>query len=226
MIKIISEEKVSFSSRLNKLIDEKNNSDDRQDRITNISLAEQLETSPQTISSWRNGKVPNRANKRYSCENIYVKLAEIFDVDPEYLKCTQIERKEKKVVRKKRTQHRSGSIADKWNAKISPEEVERIGRELQESKEKGKLIDRAIQFCSSFDIIIEPEIIDTHEIQYTYQILRDNTIYTVQENVDVTKNSGDFTVILPDGSERTKSEDQIIDFYNSMKEYCITQLKI
>lgn len=213
MIKVIQEESISFGSRLKQLMDEK--------KVSNGTVAHYVGVSKTAVSDWRTGKHPLTRFKEETLE----KLAQEFDVDVEYLKCTQIERRKDPAPSAARKRSAKARLKNQLK-RITPEEKAQIRKQLQEAKERGEKINGAIQLCSAFDITIEPEIIDSHEEEYTYQIIEDNTIYTIQQTEDVTRESENFTVFFPDGSESIRSADQIISLYESMQRFCIDQLKL
>ena len=89
-MKIIEKKKVSFAIRLKELMEE------QKPPFTQEKLAELLRNpafednpvNPHTISKWMNGGTLRRRRKE-----ILQQLADIFDVDPEYLECTQAEKR-------------------------------------------------------------------------------------------------------------------------------------
>ena len=83
--RIIKVEKISFSSRLKELMKEQG--------ISQAKLAEMLGVSKNTVSSWISKDVP----VRYYKKERLAEIGKIFDVDPEYLDCSQVERRRQAV---------------------------------------------------------------------------------------------------------------------------------
>lgn len=87
-MRIIERKKITFASRLKELMKEHN--------MTQNQLAEKIRNpanddnflSSNSISNWMNGSSLRRYRKE-----ILQQLADIFDVDPAYLECKQIERR-------------------------------------------------------------------------------------------------------------------------------------
>ena len=89
-MKILSKKKVSFAIRLKELMQEQippMTQEELAGKLRNPAYKDNPPFNPHTISSWFNGGSLRRFKK-----DILQQLADIFDVDPAYLDCTQIER--------------------------------------------------------------------------------------------------------------------------------------
>ena len=207
MIKVIQEESISFGSRLKQLMDEK--------KVSNGTVAHYVGVSKTAVSDWRTGKHPLTRFKEETLE----KLAQEFDVDVEYLKCTQIERRKDQPSSAARKRSAKARLKNQMK-RISPEDQERAA----ESIRRYQLLKNAIRILSDIGFEIYPAGED-HQHEYEYQIIQDSTIYTIQQTEEDSSGS-DLRVILPDGSESIRSADQIISLYESMQRFCIDQLKL
>lgn len=216
MIRIIKEEPISFASRLDDLMNEKY-------EYSNEWLGMILGVDPSTISSWRNGhSLPKRRTRKYTPDEMWKKMASIFDVDIEYLKCTQIERKKKESKRKRAIKKGPSEISRKWNAKVTQEELV----EIRLAMEKEMQLSKAIAGLEGIGIKIDPEITDAHPLDHEYQIIEDGRILTIVQTDDEPETEpGQWKVYLSDGSQVIRSSDEIIDIYRSMKEYVINQFR-
>lgn len=223
MIRIIKEEPVSFGSRLDQLMKEQ--------RIHNEDIADLLNCSKTTVSNWRTGKHSLRRFK----ENYYDLLARCFDVDPEYLKCTQLERK----ARSGRKRHiQNAKFGAKWlnpvNGKLwsGYDSVQGKIKAMKKFKENSqvtgsemKLRSEMLDVLHRMGITIDPEIIGSGTNRSEYQILEDGMIKTVIQEEEHPRHSNSYTVTLPDGSECIRSAEEIKEIYQSMKEHLISSFK-
>ena len=109
-MKILKVEDWTFPTILKSLIKEKN--------ISQEELALEIGVSSVTISNWVNGQSIRR-NK----DEIYSKLSNFFDVDIEYLKGNQIDKRKKDRINK--------NVYDKWNKAVDGEALAKEVRELE-----------------------------------------------------------------------------------------------
>ena len=87
--------------------------------ISQLKLADQLETSPQTVSAWMKGSPPHRFKKQ---------LAEFFDVDVDYIMCKQPYRKKSERFKE-------------YNQKIQDIDFEAIRTEYEQQKTLIRLLE-------------------------------------------------------------------------------------
>ena len=221
MIRIINEEQVSFGSRLNQLMKEK--------KIHNEDVANLLGCTKVAVSDWRRGAHSLRRHK----DEYISKLSELFDVDPEYLMCTQLERKKEGSIKGK---HKSDSrMGKKWTNSVNGklwelyDSVEAKRKAMKETipaiKEKIDNQNEMLDVLHRMGITIDPEIIGSGTNRSEYQILEDGMIKTVIQEEEHPRHSNSYTVTLPDGSECIRSAEEIKEIYQSMKEHLISSFK-
>lgn len=223
MIRNINEEPVSFGSRLNQLMKEK--------KIRNEDVAELLGCSKTAVSDWRTGKHTLRRYKEDYC----LKLSDLFDVDPEYLLCTQLEKRRKRNY--KQHDHTSSGIGKKWfnsvNGKMwkDYDSIQAKRKAMKELDEDEVRIEAAIAlqaemidvFCR-MGITMEAEIIGSGINSSEHEILEDEMIKTVIQEEEHPRHSNRYIVTLPDGSEYIRTAEEIIEIYQSMKDFCYNRL--
>lgn len=223
MIRNINEEPVSFGSRLNQLMKEK--------KIRNEDVAKLLGCYATTVSNWRTGKHTLRRYKEEYC----LKLSDLFDVDPEYLLCTQLEKRRKRNY--KQHDHTSSGIGKKWFNSVNGKMWEKYGsieakrNAMKEVNEDKVRIEAAIAlqtemidvFCR-MGITMEAEIIGSGINSSEYEILEDEMIKTVIQEEEYPRHSNRCIVTLPDGSECIRTSEEIIEIYQSMKDFCFNRL--
>lgn len=222
MIRNINEEPVSFGSRLNQLMKEK--------KIRNEDIAELLGCSKTAVSDWRTGKHTLRRFKEDYC----LKLSDLFDVDPEYLLCTQLEKRRKRNY--KQHDHTSSGIGKKWfnsvNGKMwkDYDSIQAKRKAMKEVNEDEARIEADMNLQSEITdvfgkmgIVIEPEIIGSGSASSEYEILEDEMIKTVIQEEEYPRYSNRCIVTLPDGSELVRTAEEIIEIYQSMKDFCFNR---
>ena len=223
MIRNINEEPVSFGSRLNQLMKEK--------KIRNEDVAKLLGCYATTVSNWRTGKHTLRRYKEEYC----LKLSDLFDVDPEYLLCTQLEKRRKRNY--KQHDHTSSGIGKKWfnsvNGKMwkDYDSIQAKRKAMKELDEDEVRIEAAIAlqaemidvFCR-MGITMEAEIIGSGINSSEHEILEDEMIKTVIQEEEHPRHSNRYIVTLPDGSEYIRTAEEIIEIYQSMKDFCYNRL--
>lgn len=94
-MRIIGKEKVTFGIRLKKLMQEHNppmTQEELAGLLKNPAYEDSPSFNPHTISSWINDKCSLRRNR----DKILQQLSDIFDVDPAYLECKQVEKRKTK----------------------------------------------------------------------------------------------------------------------------------
>lgn len=229
--KIIKEEPISFGSRLDQLMREKH--------VSNEHVAGLLpHCSKTTVNNWRTGKHDIRRYKDKYCKI----LGDFFDVDPEYLKCTQLERKK---TRLKRRVKKSSGLHDKYfnpydgkywkkfdSITIDGKKYsifDQVAMKRASQKKDKEMRDLNTELHGVFDLMkisVTPEIIGpggTSSAQY--EILKDGVIYTVIQEEEQPQHSDRCIITLPDGSECIRTTEEIIKIYQSMKETFINNLK-
>lgn len=223
MIRNIKEEPVSFGSRLNQLMKEK--------KIRNEDVAELLGCWEQTVSNWRTGKHNIRRYKK----EYYSKLSDLFDVDPEYLMCTQVEKRRNRS--SKKHGHTSSRLSKKWfntvNGKMwdKYDSIKAKREAMKELSEDELRIESAMNYRAEMidvfcrmGITIESEIIGSGISSSEYEILEDEMIRTVIQEEEYPRHSNRYIVTLPDGSECIRTDEEIIEIYQSMKDFCFNRL--
>ena len=223
MIRNIKEEPVSFGSRLNQLMKEK--------KIRNEDIAELLGCSKTAVSDWRTGKHTLRRFKEDYCS----KLSDLFDVDPEYLMCTQVEKRRKHS--SKKHGHTSSGLGKKWfnavNGKMwsdydsiqaKREAMKEWDEDLLKIESDMKYRAEMIDVFCRMGITIESEIIGSGISSHEYEILEDGMIKTVIQEEEYPRHSNRYIVTLPDGSECIRTDEEIIEIYQSMKDFCFNRL--
>ena len=222
MIRNINEEPVSFGSRLDQLMKEK--------KIRNEDVAKLLGCYATTVSNWRTGKHTLRRYKEEYC----LKLSDLFDVDPEYLLCTQLEKRRKRNY--KQHDHTSSGIGKKWfnsvNGKMwnDYDSIQAKRKAMKELDEDEVRIEAAIAlqtemidvFCR-MGITMEAEIIGSGINSSEHEILEDEMIKTVIQEEEHPRHSNRYIVTLPDGSEYIRTAEEIIEIYQSMKDFCFNR---
>ena len=94
-MRILEKKKVSFGIRLKELMQEHNpplTQEGLAGLLRNPAYEDNPPFNPHTISTWVQDKGSLRRNRR----EILQQLSDIFDVDPEYLECTQVEKRKVK----------------------------------------------------------------------------------------------------------------------------------
>ena len=95
-MKILEKKKVSFGIRLKELMQKHDpplTQEDLAGLLRNPAYTDCPPFNPHTISKWINDKGSLRRNRK----EILKQLADIFDVDPAYLECKQVEKHKKEV---------------------------------------------------------------------------------------------------------------------------------
>jgi len=82
---LLREESISFGIRLKELLKEKG--------ITQLTFAKELGMSPNTVNAWITEKSQIKQNK----DAVLKKISDYFDVDIEYIKLEQVEKREPKL---------------------------------------------------------------------------------------------------------------------------------
>lgn len=93
-MKILEKKKVSFGIRLRELMQKHNpplTQEELAGLLRNPAYKDNPPFNPHTISNWIHGGSLRRNRKE-----ILQQLSDIFDVDPEYLECTQVEKRKEK----------------------------------------------------------------------------------------------------------------------------------
>lgn len=222
--RIIKEEPISFGSRLDQLMREKH--------VTNETVASWLpHCSKTTVNNWRTGKHDIRRYKDKYCKI----LGNYFDVDPEYLKCTQLEKKKKKRKKikgwfKEFYNKRYGYNGSYWIDKSVKEKVDTI-REMQEQK---KEMSAAISLHKEMQTVFKAmgiSIFDetgetgTLTSKQPFKIIEDGFIRTVELVSEADQLTGNCYIEFPDGSGCIRTPEEVKEIYQSMKESFINNLK-
>lgn len=190
MIEIIKKEPVSFGLRLKQLKEEK--------QVSNGTIANYVGVSKNTVSNWITGRHPL---VRFEGEMLK-KLSNEFDVDIEYLKCNQIEKKLPTTDRKqKRRKRRKRQCA--------------LHIEL-------KRFERIINVLNMYDIEVFPAG-PYYEQEFIYQIISNGFIYTIKD-IQYVSGGRDYDVIFPDGFIQTKTPEQLIELSDRIKNICYERI--
>ena len=78
-------------------------------------------------------------------------------------------------------------------------------------------------FCR-MGITMEAEIIGSGINSSEHEILEDEMIKTVIQEEEHPRHSNRYIVTLPDGSEYIRTAEEIIEIYQSMKDFCYNRL--
>lgn len=149
-MRIIGKERVTLGIRLKKLMQEHNppmTQEELAGLLKNPAYEDSPSFNPHTISSWINDKCSLRRNR----DKILQQLSDIFDVDPAYLECKQVEKRKTKY-----------SLPDANN----------------QLKEEIKLLEGFIEFLASQGI--ERKIITTSGHVEILEYIESGYVYTVE----------------------------------------------
>ncbi len=155
-MKILKVEDWTFSTILKSLIKEKN--------ISQEELALEIGVSSVTVSGWVNGQ-----NIRRNKDKIYDKLSNFFDVDVEYLKGNQVE--------KRKNDQPNRNTFDKWNNSIDGEALAKEVRELESYYDFSQKIFKLLNIEAS---LIKEENFDTE----IYKIIENQKLLTIEEPIN------------------------------------------
>ena len=221
MERIIDKEPITFGSRLDQLMKEQ--------KITNEDVAKLLpHCSKTTVSNWRTGKHDLRRHKKEYCSI----LADLFDVDPEYLMCTQLPR------RRKHKEDEDDSIGQNWFNPVNGrfwdqfDSVQEKREVMKRVKKNQKKLDDGVALWkdilavfNKLGIHVFPDTSDEGDIIRTqYKFLNDGVVYTIEQEEDNPRYTGKCAMELPDGSLCIRTPEEIMEIYQSLKEYLINTL--
>lgn len=151
MNKLIKETPISFGIRLKELLSEK--------KISQLTFANELEMSPNTINAWITEKSKIKQHK----EIVLQKIADYFDVDVDYIALKQVE--------KRKPIFNAELFNDPENLEIIKNEIKKINIYLPYFKFLGIEVENAKSLSGE---------------TYEYQIINDDKIqtYLIDEGED------------------------------------------
>lgn len=196
MIRVISQEKITFGSRLRTLMEHKN--------MTSGMLCIRLENkgvkiSKAAISQWLNERTVLTKQK----EKILNALAEIFNVDVGYLTCTQVDPHVKDpVIEEPDVLNEISQIVNDW-----------------------KTFRRAWDFLDSLDVMVvirsDPEEFESSTLRY----MKDGVVYTIKKYPANFTFDDKCMLAFPDGRTVYKNQKDLIDLYETIKDQCYNTLR-
>lgn len=207
--RVISRKPLSFGIRLKELINESGFVTQKQ-FVESFAVWKSKKTEygsipdpeEKDISRWIKGvvKIPNKSKR--------IMFADFFDVDVEYLECTQLEKKKPK---KSKKQINQDSIYDKWATKLSPDSIKSSENELKKSE-------HLIPFLEGLGYMVEFVPEDNEINEHIYEIIRDNEILTIQA---LSTYETDFSVDItyPNGTTKNLTYGSFEELINRIEKF-------